>query len=126
MLRNLSTTSYSKIKLEKGSYIMPSGYTYHIYDGTDLNGRNFMLRCAKEFLPESRDGSLDDLIADEIHPDNYCSDQLQKDIEELKKFDQMTDKDIKEKLEKSYKNATRDYENRLDEIHKMRKIMKRY
>lgn len=85
---------------------MPTGYTSDIYEGKEVSGKDFLIKCARAFgaCIMMRDDSLDAPIPEEFKPNTYYSESLETAKKELKKFQYMTIEEAKDIIEKRYKD----------------------
>lgn len=95
---------------------MPTGYTNDIYEGKEVSGKDFLIKCARAFgaCIMMRDDSLDAPIPEEFKPDTYYSERLKTVKQELKKFQYMTIEEATDIVEKRH----------LDKIAENKKIRK--
>lgn len=86
---------------------MPTGYTNDIYDGEELSGKEFIMKCARAFgaCVEMRDDPMNKEIP-EFKPSTYHQENIEKRKSELNKYQGMTIDEAKSLVEESYKNRT--------------------
>lgn len=94
---------------------MPTGYTYDLYDGKNIEFPDFVMKCARAFgaLIEIRDDPMDAAIPDKFEASSYHAEQLEKaeaDVARIKTWDD-TEADRQAWL--AYDRAQREYEESL-------------
>jgi len=84
---------------------MPTGYTSDIYSGKEVSGKEFLMQCARAFgaCITLRDEPMDAEIPEEFKPNDYHLKQIQKAKDELKKYQQMNNEDIKSAIDKEHR-----------------------
>lgn len=80
---------------------MPSGYTSDIYEGKDISGKDFILKCARAFGATimMRDEPLDKEIP-VFEPSTYYIEVLEKAKNELEKYKKMSTEEAENLLMK--------------------------
>lgn len=95
---------------------MPTGYTSDIYEGKEVSGKDFVLKCARAFgaLIQMRDEPLNTPIPNEFKPTSYHLKSIKQDKEQLEKYRNMS-------LEEAERQAETDYLLSVGNAHEQRK-----
>lgn len=101
---------------------MPTRYTSDIYNGKELTGKEFIMKCARAFgaLVEMRDDSLDAPIPEEFKPSDYHLKSLEESKSQLAKIQNIDMEEIQSLIDKEYEEKIKYYENTLLENKKMK------
>ena len=95
---------------------MPTGYTSDIYEGKEVSGEEFILKCARAFgaLISMREDSLDKEITI-FEPSTYHLDQIESAKVTLENCIKMTLEEVQSELDENYERDVKRYHERLDE-----------
>jgi hypothetical protein len=83
---------------------MPSGYTSDIYEGKEVSGKEFIIRCARAFgaCIMMRDDSLDTPIPEEFKPDTYHLDKIEEAKNDLARYQKIHNEEIQKIIDDDY------------------------
>ncbi|MEX0596602.1 MAG: hypothetical protein WD512_08880, partial [Candidatus Paceibacterota bacterium] len=95
---------------------MPTGYTSEIYEGKNVNGKDFIMLCARAFgaTVTMREEPLDKEIP-EFQPSDYSLRGLKRAKAELDRYMNMTLKEAQIKLDEVYEEELQRYYDRIKE-----------
>jgi hypothetical protein len=99
---------------------MPTGYTSPIYEGQEMSGEEFILRCARAFGATimMRDEPLDKPIP-EFEPSDYHIKQLNRAKSNMEKYKAMTFDELSKEVEEVYKANVDNYNKTLNDKHEL-------
>jgi len=83
---------------------MPTGYTSDIYDGKIVNGKDFILQCARAFgaCIMMREDSLDKPIPEEFQPNTYHKEELENAKKNLQEIFDLSDEEIQTRIKSEF------------------------
>jgi hypothetical protein len=94
---------------------MPTGYTSKIADGTIVKFDDFVLLCARAFLPMMRERPESVSIPKKFRVSNYHKIQLSKAIERRTQLDSMDNNTVEVQCKRDYDKELSDWEEYEDE-----------
>jgi len=113
---------------------MPTGYTADIYDGKDIDFKDFAMQCARAFgaLITVRDEDKNFEIPEKLEPNTYYKEQIEKAKNKLCLLNTKSTEEIKKDIEVEYqnnllkkekgvlenKNLRKRYDNMLEQVEK--------
>jgi hypothetical protein len=85
---------------------MPTGYTGEIYDGKEMSGKEFLMKCARAFgaCIMMRDNSLDTPIPEEFKPNMYYLEKIEESLTKLKDIQSLTKDKVIDYINQEYKD----------------------
>lgn len=100
---------------------MPTGYTSDIYNGKEVSGKEFILKCARSFgaLVTMRDDPMDKEIT-KFEPRTYHLDRLKEEQVKLEKYKNMTIDEVQKEIDDSYEKEVKRYYEQLDKYNRLK------
>jgi len=101
---------------------MPTGYTSEIYNGQEVSGKEFLMKCARAFgaCVEMRDAGMDALIPEEFKPSTYHAEEIEKVRIKLIEYQNMTNEEIKQAIEYEYNSKIKYNKEKIEEYKQMK------
>lgn len=96
---------------------MPTGYTSDIYEGKEVTGEEFILKCARAFgaLVSMREDSLSKEIP-KFEPDTYHLKKIESAKIRLENCSKLTPEKAQAEIDDNYEKDVKRYHERLDEV----------
>jgi hypothetical protein len=100
---------------------MPTGYTSDIYEGKDVDWKEFLMTCARAFgaTISMREEKLSTPIPEEFEVDNYYQDKIKESLRQLKEYENMSLEEAEKLCNEEYE---REEEYRLGQFVKSQKL----
>lgn len=91
---------------------MPTGYTSDLYEGKDIEFRQFVMKCARAFgaLIELRDNPLDAPIPEKFIPSTYHQEALETAKRELARIEAWDNSEADRQAQLSFERAQSEHE----------------
>lgn len=102
-----------------GDYIMPTGYTYKVGEGSEESFEAFALRCAKAFgaCVMQRDSNAEFPNLSLLDGDTYHKDKLTNISKQIEALNAQSDEDLFADAMREYEESKQDYLTRIEENH---------
>lgn len=99
---------------------MPTEYTSDIYDGKDITGKEFILKCARAFgaAVMMRDEPLSKEIAT-VEPSRYYLEQVKSEKARLKEYKSMSLEEVQKTIDENYESDLVRYHTRIKEANEL-------
>src|SRR6185437_719695 len=97
-----------------GEFDMPTGYTHEIYEGKDITGKEFILKCARAFGATAimRDEPLNKEIP-LFQPSTFYLDSLENEKKELVEYQNIVLNELQLELDQSFEQEVKRYKERV-------------